>query len=329
MLIVGLLIILTTSLFIRTRFTNKFGIISALFNLILFSTVYFLFGTKFLINLELFLACTFLGISLTSRFLFWQKRKYYQVLSFWVMLIPAVSAFFISPYKFKTTLPFTFLGLSIGFVLDQIIRSNLSIQSILKEKHFQAIKPNLDSHFAEFSKLIENEEDSPYLTAYYLKTVLKMSQSGILGDEKIPALYRISKFWCSQAFINPLSSIPKLFQSLNLKDIQYHFTFFDLNQEDLPWIQDLFRCGCWKIGLYALDQFLVSNKQSGLYTSSLLWSDKILNDLKKISFDDETIENWLMDYKNTITGTPLSAKIQLIYHNKDDWFEKSFRHAVI
>ncbi len=136
-------------------------------------------------------------------------------------------------------------------------------------------------------------------------------------------------YWVSRKSFSSMHPMARSFNQISLDDIKENFTFYDLTNRDLSWIHDLFRCGCWKVGVYLLDQYLLTNKQSNLFASSLLWSDRILNDLKRASFDDENIEQWLMEYRERFVGTPLSTKILHVYHNKDDWFEKSYRFAAI
>lgn len=256
------------------------------------------------------------------------RRKFYSLPAV-VFQIPLL---LIPLYKMQTSPRLTFLifGFSfiIGLVVDQFFASPNPFASAFEYDFYRRSKNKNKLAATEVQAFLKNNLGNFVLGQIFVKNYIAASASEKIHFQKdlLPSLLT---YWVSKNKFNSLHPLAKTFNQLELADIKENFTFYDLNNMDLPWIHDIFRCGCWKIGIYLLDQYLLTNKQSKMYTSSLLWSDRILNDLKKVSFDEESIENWLMDYRDRFQGTPLSAKIQLVYHNKDDWFEKSFRFAAI
>lgn len=256
------------------------------------------------------------------------KRKFYSLPGFIfqipLLLIPLYNI------QFSARLGFLVFGFSfiLGLVLDQLFSSPTPFSSSFEYEFYRRMKNKMTLPVVEIQNYLKNNLGNFVLAQLFIKKYVGASASEKIHFQKdlLPSLLI---YWVSKGSFNSLHPLAKTFNQLELADIKENFTFYDLNNMDLPWIHDVFRCGCWKIGLYLLDQYLLTNKQSKMYASSLLWSDRILNDLKKVSFDEESIENWLMDYRDRFQGTPLSAKIQLVYHNKDDWFEKSFRFAAI
>jgi hypothetical protein len=213
-------------------------------------------------------------------------------------------------------------------LLDQYFSSPYPFASYFEFDFYRSSKNKFRLSISKMQSYLKNNLGNFVVGQLFVKNYVGASASEKLEFQKdlLPSLLI---YWVSKQNLSSLHPMAKAFNQLALDDIKENLTFYDLNNMDLPWIHDVFRCGCWKIGIYLLDQYLLTNKQSKMYTSSLMWSDKILNDLKRASFDDENIENWLMEYRERFKGTPLAAKIHLVYHNKDDWFEKSYRFAAI
>lgn len=256
------------------------------------------------------------------------KRKFYTlpavVFQIPLLLIPLYRT------QMSPRLSFLVFGFSFvtGLLLDHFFSSPHPFFSYFEFNFYRSKKNKSKLPVVELQSYLENNLGNFVLGQIFIKNYNTASESDKrqFKKELLPSLLT---YWVSNKSFTSMCPMAKSFNQLSLADIKESFTYYDLNNRDLPWIHDMFRCGCWKVGLYLLDQYLLTNKQSKMYASSLLWSDRILNDLKRASFDDETIENWLMDYRERFHGTPLSVKIQLVYHNKDDWFEKSYRFAAL
>lgn len=256
------------------------------------------------------------------------KRKFYTLPAL-VFQIPII---FLTIFKDSTSPRMSFLvfgfAFIIGLLLDQFFASPHPFSSYSEFEFYKSSKNKNRLAVAKLQSYLKNNLGNFVLGQTFVKNYNDAQASEKLHFQK-DLLPKLLIYWVSKSTFSSMHPMAKTFNQLSLDDIKENFTFYDLSNMDLPWIHDLFRCGCWKVGLYLLDQYLLTNKQSAMYPSSILWSDRILNDLKRASFDDETIEEWLMDYRKRFIGTPLATKIQHIYHNKDDWFEKSYRFAAI
>ena len=216
----------------------------------------------------------------------------------------------------------------LGLLLDQFFTSPYPFNSYFEFNFFKSSKNKKRLAIVPMQNYLKNNIGNFVLGQVFIRSYITANASEKLQFQK-DLLPRLFIFWVSRKSFTPMHPMARTFNELDLNDIKENFTFYDLSNMDLPWIHDLFRCGCWKVGIYLLDQYLLTNKQSRMYTSSILWADRILNDLKRASFDNEHIEQWLMSYRSRFVGTPLATKIQHVYHNKDDWFEKSIRFAAI
>lgn len=279
-------------------------------------------------NFVFFTSAATLTFSMNQMWVWQIKRKFYAapaiVFQIPLLLIPLYKT------QMSPKLSFLVFGFSFitGLLLDQFFTSPYPFSSFFEYNFYRSSKNKRTLPVMELQSYLKNNLGNFVLGQIFVRNYTEATESDKLHFQKelLPSLLT---YWVSKKSFTSMHPMAKVFNQLDIADIKESFTFYDLNNMDLPWIHDVFRCGCWKIGIYLLDQYLLTNKQSKMYASSLLWSDRILNDLKRISFDDEAIENWLMDYRERFKGTPLSAKIQLVYHNKDDWFEKSYRFAAL
>ncbi|MBL7556149.1 MAG: hypothetical protein JNM24_10030 [Bdellovibrionaceae bacterium] len=267
-------------------------------------------------------------LSMNQMWIIQIKRKFYSLPAI-VFQIPLL---LIPLYKTQMSPKLSFLvfGFSfiMGLLIDQFFSSPYPFSSYFEFNFYRSEKNKSKLPVAELQTYLKNNLANFVLGQIFIRNYNEASETDKRQYQKelLPSLLT---YWVSKTSFTSMHPMAKAFNQLDMADIKESFTYYDLNNMDLPWIHDVFRCGCWKVGIYLLDQYLLTNKQSKMYTSSLLWSDRILNDLKRVSFDDESIENWLMDYRDRFKGTPLSTKIQLVYHNKDDWFEKSYRFAAL
>lgn len=279
-------------------------------------------------NFLFFTSSLTLIFSMNQMWVLQLKRKFYSLPSI-VFQIPLL---LIPLYKTQMSPRMSFLVFGFSFItgllLEQFFSSPYPFSSFFEFEFYRSKKNKAKLPVPQLQTYLKNNLGNFVLGQIFIRSYNEASASEKLQFQKelLPSLLI---YWVSRKSFNSMHPMARSFNQLATADIKENFTYYDLNNMDLPWIHDVFRCGAWKIGLYLLDQYLLTNKQSKMYTSSLLWSDRILNDLKRASFDDETIENWLMEYRERFKGTPLSTKIQLVYHNKDDWFEKSFRFASI
>lgn len=279
-------------------------------------------------NLVFCISSTTLIFSMNQIWVTQVKRKFYALpaIIFYIplLLLP------LHQMQMSARLSFLVFGFSFitGLLLDQFFSSPYPFTSYFEFRFYRSVKNKSTLPAAQIQRYLKNNLGNFVLGQIFVRNYNEAPAADRLHYQKdlLPSLLI---YWVSKKSITPMHSMMRSFNQLPFSDIKENFTYYDLSNMDLPWIHDVFRCGCWKIGIYLLDQYLLTNKQSKMYTSSLLWSDRILNDLKRASFEDETIENWLMEYKERFKGTPLSAKIQMIYHNKDDWFEKSYRFAAL
>lgn len=279
-------------------------------------------------NFIFFVSSMLLVFSMNQIWVAQIKRKFYSLPAL-VFYIPLL---FQPLYKMQLPLRMSFLLFGFAFIagllLDQFFSSPYPFSSYFEFKFYRSKKDKSSLSVTQLQQYLKNNLGNFVLGQLFIKSYNQAPAANKLKFQKdlLPILLM---YWVSKKSFTSIHPMAKLFNQLDMPDIKENFTYYDLNNLDLPWIHDVFRCGCWKVGLYLLDQYLLTNKQSKMYASSLLWSDRILTDLKRVSFEDETIENWLMEYRERFKGTPLSTKIQLVYHNKDDWFEKSYRFAAL
>lgn len=311
-----------------TKFNQRTMMISCGVMLASLALTYTLGKKNSIYTLIFFLSSSNLILAFNQIWIIPFKRKLYRlpalVLLLPLLLIPLFKTQF--PWKVNFfVFGFSFL---LGLALDLFFSSPYPFVSYFEYRFYKSSKNNLQNSVTSLQSHLKNNLGNFVLGQAFVKSYVQALPS---AKSHFPRdlLVNLLIFWVSKKSISSLHPLAKEFNQLSLDDIKDNFTFYDLNNGDLPWIHDVFRTGCWKVGLYVLDQYLLTNKQSQMYASSLLWSDRILTDLKKVSFDDETIETWLMDYRERFKGTPLSTKIQLVYHNKDDWFEGASRFAAI
>lgn len=266
--------------------------------------------------------------SFNQMWIFQIKRKFYTLPAVVFQLPLIIGPLLKSQLSWRMS--FLAFGFSfiIGLILDQFFTTPYPFCSYFEFQFYRKTKNKSSLSIPILQNYLKNNLDNFVLGQLFVRTYITASASDKLLYQK-DLLPRLLIYWVSKKSFNSMHPMARSFNQLEIADIKESFTFYDLNNRDLPWIHDLFRCGCWKVGIYLLDQYLLTNKQSNMYAASILWSDRILNDLKRVSFDDEGIEQWLMNYRDRFKGTPLATKIQHIYHNKDDWFDKSYRFAAI
>lgn len=275
---------------------------------------------------------TFLAaFSFSSTYTFNLKRKFY---SFQTTLIPLLSLglFLISSKSnfnlSKKTLLAIFVGIVLGVIVDALQNLPFGFRS-LKEynffrKYLQSKKTDVASLTEAFNLNYTNFSVAKELVSQIENQTL-FFKSANLNKNLLHCLF----YWTQQPSFNSMNPLSQKFNQLSFETFKRELVAFDLDDQDVDLLFNLIRCGCWKPGIFLLDQYLVSNKLSAKYPSTLIFVDKFLNDLKRVSFEDETIENWLKSYGETFRGTPVSQKIHLIYHNKDDWFHRDLRYASV
>lgn len=256
------------------------------------------------------------------------KRKFYSLPAF-LFQIPLI-LFPLVKGHMSIKMSFLVFGFSFitGLLLEQFFSSPYPFSSFFEYEFYRSAKNKLRLPIPKLQSYLKSNLGNFVIGQLFVKSFNAAGAPEKMQFQK-DLLPSLMIYWVSRKSFSSMHPLARLFNQISLDDIKENFTFYDLSNMDLPWIHDLFRCGCWKVGLYLLDQYLLTNKQSNMYASSILWSDRILNDLKRASFDEELIEEWLMEYRERFVGTPVSTKIQHVYHNKDDWFEKSFRFAAI
>lgn len=279
-------------------------------------------------NLIYFMTALHLAFSLNQNWTVQLRRKFYTLPAIIFQLPLLAIPIFKTQLSWKMN--FLLFGFSFiaGLALDQYFSSPFPFSSYFEYDFYRSSKGKIQNSMSQVQNFLKGNLGNFVFGQLFIRNYIEAdpTEKRQLQKDLLPSLLI---YWVSKKSLSSLHPMAKTFNQLSLDDIKENFTFYDLNNLDLPWIHDVFRTGCWKIGLYLLDQYLLTNKQSKMYTSSLMWSDRVLTDLKKVSFDEESIENWLMDYHGRFRGTPISTKIQLIYHNKDDWFEKSYRFAAL
>lgn len=272
-----------------------------------------------------------MAFTFSSVYTFRIKRKFY---SFQMTLLPLLlfSIFIFSQKPSallgKYNLLAMILGLAVGFLLDTAQGLPFGFQS---KKEYTFFKRYLQSKKTDLSALTESFKMNykNFNVTKELVSQMELNHEFYKSQSLDKSLLNSLFFWTQQSHFNSMNPLAAKFNQLSLETFKRELVAFDLADTDVDLLFNLIRCGCWKPGIFLLDQYLVSNKFSAKYPSTLIFVDKFLNDLKKISFEDESIEIWLKTYAEVFKGTPVSQKISLIYHNKDDWFQKDVRYAAL
>lgn len=279
----------------------------------------------------LFSLSLLMAYSFSSIYIYKIKRSFY---SFQMALLPTMalvlSLFFmktpvvLSKYNIASILS----GIFLGFLLDSLQGLPFGFQS---SKEYSYFRKYLQSKKMDYTALTEafKLNYTNFITTKEIVMLVEKQTDFYKSQSLDKALLNSLFYWTQQPHFNSMNPLAAKFNQLGFDTFKRELVAFDLADNDIELLFNLVRCGCWKPGLFLLDQYLVSNKFSAKYTSTLIFADKFLNDLKKVSFDDETIEFWLKSYAEAFKGTPVSQKISLIYHNKDDWFQKDIRYAAL
>ncbi len=256
------------------------------------------------------------------------KRRLYILPLFFFSLLGLCYSLFGNSISIKIKISTLLVGLLLGFLLDFLTNLPYGFQSF---KEYFYFKEYLKSNRTNVKLLIKCLELN--ITNFTcLKELLDLitrapdsSKNANFNQILINCLF----FWSQNENYKMLSPLVLKFNELSFDQLKKDFVIYDLADNDVDLILNIFRSGCWKPGLFILDQFLVANKFSTKYTSTLIFADKYLNDLKKASFDNESIEYWLKTYSECFKGTPISQKINLVYHNKEDWFNRDVQHIAL
>lgn len=279
----------------------------------------------------LFSLSLLIAYSFSSTYTYKIKRTFY---SFQMTLLPTVALVLcmifmktpvlLSKYNFASILS----GIVLGFLLDNLQGLPFGFQS---GKEYTYFKNYLQSKKTDWASLTEafKLNYTNFITTKEIVTIIEQQGEFFKSQSLDKALLNSLFYWTQQPHFNSMNPLAARFNQLSFDTFKRELVAFDLADNDIELLFNLIRCGCWKPGLFLLDQYLVSNKFSAKFPSTLIFVDKFLNDLKKVSFEDETIEIWLKTYAEVFKGTPVSQKISLIYHNKDDWFQKDIRYAAL
>lgn len=279
----------------------------------------------------LFSLSLLMAYSFSSTYTYKIKRTFY---SFQMTLIPTLalvlSMAFMKPSTLlsKYNLAGIISGIVLGFLLDSLQGLPFGFQS---RKEYSYFRTYLKSKKMDLSALVEafKLNYTNFVITKEVVTLVEQQNTFFKSQNLDKALLNSLFYWTQQPHFNSMNPLAAKFNQLSLETFKRELVAFDLEDKDTELLFNLIRCGCWKPGLFLLDQYLVSNKFSAKYPSTLIFVDKFLNDLKKVSFEDESIEVWLKTYGEVFKGTPVSQKISLIYHNKDDWFQKDIRYAAL
>lgn len=326
-----LLISLTTYLILENKYSRKVAVNGALFCLSLLLISKLIMKSTAYNYTQLLLLSMMTILTAFSTYTLEIKRKY---ISFPLFLLPislvVLHTFIFNPESLlsKVYLGTIIGGGVIGTLLSMVIYLPLGFQSL---KEFNLFNIYLKSSKKDITALIAAQQlniTNFFITIELMNFLIKAKDNSY--DNNIKKLLLNSLFyWTQQPTFNSLNPLVTKFNSLNFEQLKKFFVVYDLSDNDVELLFKIFRCGCWKPGLFILDQYLISNKFSTKYPSTLIFADKFLLDLKKISFDDESIEYWLKNYSTQFKGSPISQKINLIYHNTDDWFNRDIRYAAI
>lgn len=256
------------------------------------------------------------------------KRRLYSLPLFFFSLLGLCYALFGNSISIKNKIFTLSGGLLLGFLLDLITNLPYGFQSF---KEYFYFKEYLKSNKTKLELLIKCL-DLNITNFTCLKELLDLITRVPESSKNIQfkqILINSLFYWSQNENHKVLSPLVSKFNELSFDQLKKDFVIYDLEDNDVNLILNIFRSGCWKPGLFILDQFLVANKFSTKYASTLIFADKYLNDLKKASFDNESIEYWLKTYSECFKGTPISQKINLVYHNKEDWFNRDVQHIAL
>lgn len=279
----------------------------------------------------LFSLSLLMAYSFSSTYTYKIKRNFY---SFQMTLLPTLAlvlclvfmktSVLLSKYNFASILS----GIVLGFLLDSLQGLPFGFQSRKEYSFFKKYLQSKKMDLAALTKAFKLNYTN-FITTKEIVSLIEQQSEFFKSESLDKALLHSLFYWTQQPHFNSMNPLAARFNQLSFETFKRELVAFDLADKDIELLFNLIRCGCWKPGLFLLDQYLVSNKFSAKYPSTLIFVDKFLNDLKKVSFDDETIEVWLKTYGEVFKGTPVSQKISLIYHNKDDWFQKDIRYAAL
>lgn len=279
----------------------------------------------------LFSLSLLMAYSFSSTYTYKIKRNFY---SFQMTLLPTLAlvlsmvfmkpSVLLSKYNFASILS----GIILGLLLDSLQGLPFGFQSRKEYSFFKKYLQSKKMDLAALTKAFKLNYTN-FITTKEIVSLIEQQSEFFKSESLDKALLHSLFYWTQQPHFNSMNPLAARFNQLSFETFKRELVAFDLADKDIELLFNLIRCGCWKPGLFLLDQYLVSNKFSAKYPSTLIFVDKFLNDLKKVSFDDETIEVWLKTYGEVFKGTPVSQKISLIYHNKDDWFQKDIRYAAL
>lgn len=303
------------------------------------SAVTFLFLSQTMTNKNLSLTLVFLFTFLTcfafgSKMIFSRKRKFFSLslthLPFFSLMLVLILNLLAGPKITSTFKEIVALssGALIGLIFQALVFIPYGFNSYKEYFHFMVFTKNKTDNFKSLITCL-TINPANWLTTKELLTQINAKDLDQNKEGLQKVLVNLVFYWTQQTQFNSLNPLVKKINDISFEQIKKNLVVFDLTDSDVDLIFNIFRCGCWKPGLFILDQYLVANKLSLKYPSALIFADKFIHDLKKASFDDESIENWLKYYSAIFKGTPISQKINLIYHNKDDWFNPEIRHAAL
>lgn len=242
----------------------------------------------------------------------------------------SMSLFWNKPY-FIICIAGLFLGATLGFVFKNLFKLPNGFKHEVEVENIKKYLKNKNQFHLLNQTLVRNPAHL-FSMRELLNVVLNSQKENEVGQvdsgiNEILSSYNGLKlslfYWAKQDFLNSFHPMVEKINQLNFKSLNKYYYFLDLNDQDLDCIYNLFKAGSWKMGLFLMDQYLKNNKQSKQYTSALIFADRYLQDLKKISFDEETIETWLLQYSEYFKGSPISQKISMMFYNKEDWFSDS------
>lgn len=279
----------------------------------------------------LFSLSLLMAYSFSSTYTYKIKRNFY---SFQMTLLPTLALVLCMVFMKTSVLlsKYNFAGILSGIVLGSLLDSLQGLPfGFQSRKEYSFFKKYLQSKKMDLAALTKafKLNYTNFITTKEIVSLIEQQSEFFKSESLDKALLNSLFYWTQQPHFNSMNPLAARFNQLSFETFKRELVAFDLADKDIELLFNLIRCGCWKPGLFLLDQYLVSNKFSAKYPSTLIFVDKFLNDLKKVSFDDETIEIWLKTYGEVFKGTPVSQKISLIYHNKDDWFQKDIRYAAL
>lgn len=280
-------------------------------------------------NLFLYFMFSFYTIYSMSMILKIQvKRKIYAVSLFLIPLMGVLANIIEQPLNAKKALLAIVVGLIIGFISEALTSLPFGFQSFKEFFYFQQYLNSKRKDIKYLIQCLEINISNFVTTKELFSQIMKNQELAKTLDFKKTMVNSLF-YWTQKEHFNSMNPLVQRFNAFEFEQLKKNFAVYDLSDSDVELIFNIFRCGCWKPGLFILDQYLIGNKLSSKYPSTLIFADKFLNDLKKVSFDDESIEYWLQQYSEVFKGTPIAQKINLVYHNKDDWFNRDRHYAAV